>query len=223
MFELIVMRRYICLLPILIALASCHSNGNGNTAKTFCDTTCNSDSITFKEDVKFNPNVSISMKDCRPDTLTWVHEMMSMTRQVDLQAFMGQPLRLSKSAISCVFKDTSYAWLTFNDCITGRGYLLKLPFSKRGETIKSTGALNSFDPKFSLDKDLRAYTDRGNVFVVDVNTGKEAEMTFGKSYDIDFNNIHTGIDSINVTHKRIYVSLIDEGGKKVPLEKTIDL
>ncbi len=85
-----------------------------------------------------------------------------------------------------------------------------------------TGALNSFDPKFSVAPDLRAYTDRGSIYVIDINTGKEAMMTFKETYDIDFDKIHEVVDSVNVTNKRIYVALKKEG-KVVPIEKAIEL
>ena len=47
-------------------------------------------------------------------------------------------------------------------------------------------------------------------------------MTFKEEYKIDFNNIHQVIDSVNVSHDRIFVQLI-KNGEKVPLEKKISL
>ena len=135
---------------------------------------------------------------------------------------VDQDIRLNASAIECFIKDTSYAWLSFNDCITGRGFLYKLPFNKANNINKILGAINKFDPKFAVADDLRAYTDRGSIFVVDVNTGEEAMMTFKEYYDIDFNNIHEIVDSVNVTHKNIYVKLL-KNGQPVELQKAIDL
>jgi hypothetical protein len=147
---------------------------------------------------------------------------METSRMVPLQDLTNQEVRLNISAISCVIKDTSHAWLTFNDCITGRGYLFKLPFNKSTNITKISGALNRFDPKFVVDDILRAYTDRGSLFVININTGKDAVMTFKEAYDIDFNKIHEVVDSVNITPKRIFAKLLKEG-KEVPFEKAIDL
>ncbi len=203
-----------------VIFASC--NNSGSSAKTFCDTTCKSDSFRFKNSSNVVSSVTISVKNCAPDSVSWTHGGLSTARQVAIEDLTNQPVRLNASALSCVINDTSHAWLTFNDCITGRGYFFKLPFNKTNDVNKMTGALNSFDPKFSVAPDLRAYTDRGSIYVIDINTGKEAMMTFKETYDIDFNKIHEVVDSVNVTNKRIYVALKKEG-KVVPIEKVIDL
>jgi hypothetical protein len=209
------------LIAAALVFVAC-SNNSSNTAKTFCDTTCKSDSLNFKGTDRFASSVNISLKSCIPDSLTWTHGGMETSRQVPFTSLVNQEVRLNPSAIECFIKDTSYAWLSFNDCMTGRGFLFKLPFNKANNVTKLSGALNRFDPKFVVEKDLRAYTDRGSIFVVDVNTGKEAVMTFKETYDIDFNNIHQVVDSVNVTHKNIYVKLLKDG-KEVPFQKTIDL
>jgi len=197
-------------------------NNSGKTAKTFCDTTCKTDSFNYKGADRFESRVDISLKNCKPDSITWTHGGMTITRQLPFNDLTNQDVRLNPAAISCIIKDTSYAWLTFNDCITGRGFLVKLPFNKANNISKFTGALNSFDPKFSLEPDLRAYPDRGSMYVTDINSGNQEVMTFKESYDIDFNDLHQVVDSINVTHKRIYVKLL-KNGKEVPIEKAIDL
>jgi hypothetical protein len=197
-------------------------NNSGKTAKTFCDTTCKTDSFNYKGADRFESKVDISLKNCKPDSITWTHGGMAITRQLPFNDLTNQDVRLNPAAISCIIKDTSYAWLTFNDCITGRGFLVKLPFNKANNISKFTGALNSFDPKFSLEPDLRAYTDRGSIYVTDINSGNQEVMTFKETYDIDFNALHQVVDSINVTHKRIYVKLL-KNGKEVPIEKVIDL
>ena len=147
---------------------------------------------------------------------------MGSNRTLPVFELTDQDVRLNKDYISCVIKDTSYAWLTFNDCITGRGFLYKLPFNKKNNITKMKGALNSFDKKFAVDPDLRAYTDRGSIFVVNIQNGKEAMMTFKETYDIDFNKLHDVVDTINVTKSRIFVKL-KKNGQDVPLEKTVDL
>jgi hypothetical protein len=214
------MRIFLLLALASLAFTACNNHGK---AKTFCDTTCSNGDISFKGDEKFDQSLILSIKNCQPDTLSWTHGRAPSHKKIQLTEFLNQPLKLNQKNVSCGFQDTSMVWLAFNDCVTGRGYLLKLPYNQNKSIQKITSALNSFDPKFSVDPDLRAYTDRGNIYVADVHTGKEAEMTFKKEYDMDFNDIHKAIDTINVTKKRIYVKLIDKDGKEVPLEKNIDL
>ena len=85
-----------------------------------------------------------------------------------------------------------------------------------------SSAINSFDKKFVVPEDLRAYADYSTIYVEDINTGKQESMTFKEEYKIDFNDIHKVIDSVNVSHDRIFVQLI-KNGEKVPLEKKISL
>jgi hypothetical protein len=213
------MRIFILLPLAALFFASCNNNAKG---KTFCDTTCKSDPIKFTGDDQFNQSLQINIKNCNPDTVSWTHKGMYISRQIVLPSYVDQDVKLNASMVACAFQDTSIAWLTFNDCLTGRGYMLKLPFSKSNSIQKISGALNSFDPKFSVDKDLRAYTDRGNIYVVDVTNGKQAQMTFKEEYPIEFNKIHEVLDSINVTKERVYVKLLKEG-KEIPFEKKITL
>lgn len=202
-----------------LCLTSC--SNSSETGKTFCDTACKTDSLHFKGDHKLNPVVSIGLNACKADTLMWTHDLAG-SKMLSLRNDLGQDVFLSKSAIDCFFKDTSYAWLQFNDCKTGRGFLLKLPFSKAEERRKITAALTKFDPKFSIDPDLVAYTDRGSVFVENLQTGKKATMSFDKAYDIDFNKMHEMVDSAHITKDRIFVQMIRNGEKK-PYEKKVSL
>jgi tricorn protease-like protein len=163
------------------------------------------------------------MKNCRPDSVSWTYEGLESKRHALFSDYTPQEVRLNKSAIAVAFQDTSSVWISFNDCFTGRGYLVELPYRSGKSTIKTSAALNSFDKKFSVDPDLRAYTDRGNIFVVNVTNGKTAQMTFKENYaDMDFNDIHKTLDTINVTKSRIYVKLIKEG-QDVPIEKNVSL
>jgi hypothetical protein len=214
------MRSLLLFATASLLFASC--SNSGDTAKTFCDTACKSDSFNYVGNDRFESKVSISIKDCAPDSVSWTHGQMAIKRQVPMNDLVNQNIRINRSAISCVIKDTTHAWLTFNDCITGRGFLFKLPFNKMVNISKKLGALTSFDPKFSVEEDLRAYTDRGSIFVMNINTDKEAVMSFKETYDIDFNKIHDHVDSIHVTKKRIWVRL-KKDGKDVDLQKAIDL
>lgn len=210
------------LLATAASLLFISCNSKSDTAKPFCDTTCNSQALTFRGSARYGSSVHISMKGCGPDSLSWTHANMATSRQIPFTDLVNQDVRINTSAIDCFIKDTTYAWLSFNDCFTGRGYLFKLPFNKSNNITKLSGALNSFDPKFAVEEGLKAYTDRGSIFVVDLVTGKEAVMTFKETYDIDFNKIHEVVDSINVTHTNIYVKLL-KNGQEVPLQKSINL
>jgi hypothetical protein len=129
---------------------------------------------------------------------------------------------LNKEYVRCYIKDTAYAWLFFNDCATGRGFQLKLPFSKAANFgIKSSG-INNLDPKFAVDDNLVVNTDRGNIYVEDMVTGKKAMMTFGKATDIDYDAVHEVLDTVNVTSSRIWVKVKVDGAWK-ELEKNITL
>jgi hypothetical protein len=210
---------FFILAAAFLSLTSC--NNSSETGKTFCDTACKTDSLHFKGDHKLNPVVSIGLNACKADTLMWTHDLAG-SKMLSLRDDLGQDVFLSKSAIDCFFKDTSYAWLQFNDCKTGRGYLLKLPFSKAEERRKITAALTKFDPKFSIDPELVVYTDRGSVFVENLQTGKQAMLSFDKPYKIDFNKLHEMVDSIHVTKDRIFVQMLRDGTKK-PYEKKVSL
>ena len=207
---------------VLLFIASACSDKKGDAVATFCDTACNSDNIRFQGNHKLEPYVSISQKNCIADTLTWTHEALPSKRQMQMPSLLDNPVRINKEAVTCYFKDTSYAYLSFNDCVTGRGYLLKLPFSKQESISKISSAINSFDKKFVVPDDLRAYADYSTLYVVDINTGKKEQMTFKEQYKIDFNNIHDVIDSVNVSRNRMFV-LLKKDGQPVQIEKNITL
>ena len=215
------MRFLLLLLIIGFFLASCDNNGSSTTA-TFCDTACNNDSLKYSGEHKLRPRVTITVNNCTGDSITWTHDALPANRQMHMGTLLDNLVRLNKSAVSCFIKDTSYAWVAFNDCITGRGYLLQLPFDKKQSVRKMSSAINSFDKKFVVPDDLRAYADYSTIYVEDINTGKKEQMTFKEEYKINFNNIHEVIDSVNVSHDRIYVQLI-KNGEKLPLEKKIGL
>jgi hypothetical protein len=215
------MKNLIVLLITGITLVNC-TNNSSDTGKVFCDTTCKSDSFTFTGTHRLKPFVSISVNNCVADSLVWSHDALLNQQQVEMTSFLVKEVRLHESAIKCFIKDTSYAWLSFNDCITGRGYLMKLPFSKSESINKMSSALNSFDKKFVVPDDLRAYADYSTIYIVDINTGSKEQMSFKEEFDINFDRVHEVIDSVNISRNRIYVELIKDG-KKTPMEKTISL
>ena len=214
------MRIVLLLLPFSFFFASC--GNKAEQAQTFCDTTCASDTFKFNGDHKLKPRVEISVKNCIADSISWTHDYMPANRQMHMGTLLGNLVRINKSAISCFIKDTSYAWVAFNDCITGRGYLLQLPFDKKQSLRKMSSAINAFDKKFVVPDDLRAYADYSTIYVEDINTGKKEMMTFKEEYNIDFDKIHEVIDSVNISRSRLFVQLIKDGNK-LPLEKKISL
>jgi hypothetical protein len=216
------MRFLFSIITVSVLFASCSGNKQGASAQLLCDTTCNTDSFKFAGDHKLKPFVTISVNNCIADTLTFSHNAMPSSRQIHMGTYLGHLVRLNKSAISAYFKDTSYVWLTFNDCATGRGYLLQLPFNKKESIRKMSSAINSFDKKFVVPDDLRAYADYSTLYVEDIATGKTEKITFKEEYKIDWDNIHETIDSVNISHNRIFVQL-KKGGQNVPLEKNISL
>lgn len=200
--------------------ASCKSSGSG--PKTFCDTTCLKDSIKFTGDFKLQPYVYISANNCMADSVIWSYRGMGVNKKEAVSFFTGRAVHINKDYIRCVFNDTAYAWLMFNDCETGHGYLVKLPFNKTANIGRKSKAINSLDPKFSIAENMVAYTDPGNIFVEDMLTGKTAQMTFGKALEIDHDALHESIDSVNVTANRIWVKVkIDNEWKE--MEKKITL
>lgn len=210
-------------LLIFAASAFFVSCNDSSTAKTFCDTTCTSNEMTFNGDQQFNQVLTLKMTKCAGDSIMWTHGKTFIKKQIHLPEFLGKSIKMNKTAVRCAFQDTTKIWFSFNDCINGRGYLLKLPYSGNAGMEKITGALNSFDPKFSVDPDLRAYTDRGNLYVANVVTGKETSMTFKKEFDIDFDDIHKSVDSVNVTKQKMYIKLKDTDGSEKVFEKNIEL
>ena len=215
------MKFLILLFTLVLFLVSCDDKSSSSTA-TFCDTACNNDTLMYTGEHKLKPRVIISAKNCTGDSITWTHDALPANRQMHMGTLLDNLVRLNKSAVSFFIKDTSYAWIAFNDCNTGRGYLLHLPFDKKQTLRKMSSAINSFDKKFVVPDDLRAYADYSTIYVEDINTGKKEQMTFKEEYKINFNNIHEVIDSVNVSHDRIFVQLI-KNGEKLPLEKQINL
>jgi hypothetical protein len=211
------------ILIIVLVVTSFHCGNNKGTADaTFCDTACNSDTLRFEGDSKLHPYVSISQKNCIADTLTWTHDDLPSKRQMQMPGLLNNTVHVNRSAMNCYIRDTAYAYLSFNDCVSGRGYLLKLPFSKTENIAKISSALNAFDKKFVVPDDLRAYADRSTLYVVDVATDKKEQMTFKEQFPIDFDNVHEVIDSINVSRNHMFV-LLKKDGKEIPIEKKINL
>lgn len=187
-------------------VTSCKSSTSA-TPPVFCDTSCFNDSLRFTGTDKLAPYVILSPKNCEADTLAWSYKGMGKNKKMGLTDLLNKKLYLNKNYVRCYFKDADYAWLLFNDCSNGRGYSLKLPLKMEGTIERKSSNINSLDRKFSVSENLVAYTDRGNIFVEDMASGKKAMMTFGQNLDIDYDVMHDYIDSVNVTNSRIWVKV----------------
>jgi len=213
----------ISIAAMIILTATFGSCKSSSGPASFCDTSCLKDSVKFtNEEHPLKPYVYISAANCKADTLTWSFIDMGINRKMGLPDLVGTSVLLNKDNISCFIKDTSYAWLSFNDCSNGRGYLLKIPFNKKENIGRKSSAINKFDPKFSVAEGLVAYSDRGNIFAEEMTTGKTAMMTFGAKVDIDYDAIHETIDSVNITPTRLWAKVKLANEWKI-FEKNISL
>lgn len=209
--------------PLAIILIAIMITACGKKPKPFCAAPCLKDTVKFIEEAHpLRPYAYISAKDCKPDTLIWSYKGMGVNRKLDFTDAVKTEIQLDQNMIKCFIKDTSYIWLLFNDCSNGRGYFIKIPFDKKSDINRKGSALNNFDPKFNVAEGLVAYTDRGNIFVEDMATGKKAMMTFGKATDMDYDAIHEVLDSVHITSSRIWANVKMDNEWK-PFEKNITL
>lgn len=207
----------------VVLISSCGSSKSGDTAKTFCDTaSCFGDSMVFVGEHSLKPYVIISGNGCKADTITWSYKGEKTNRKVRIADIMKREIALNQDYLRCYIRDTAFAFVIFNDCISGRGYWLKLPFNKSADIGRKSGALNNFDRKFSIPDNIVAYTDRGNLFIEDITNGKTAMMSFGQDTGLDFDAIHETIDSVNITADRIWAK-VNLDGKWAVMEKKVQL
>lgn len=213
---------FIAVLSATIIAFSMGCKSGSSEPPTFCDTSCLKDTIKFVGDHQLAPYVYITASSCMSDSITWSYRGMGVNKKIDIEGTLKRPIHFQKGFVKCIFKDTAYAWLIFNDCATGRGYQVKLPFNKTADIDRRSGGINNTDPKFSITDGLVANTDRGNVFVEEISTGKKAQMTFGEDLGIEFDIIHEYIDSMNITPTRIWARVKIKNEWK-ELEKEITL
>ncbi len=206
---------------VAITAASVSSCGSGSSApKAFCDSACLKDTLKFTGTHKLKPIVFISAANCKPDTIIWSYDGMDNSRKTKFDIPTG--VIINKDFVRCLFNENKYAYILYNDCGTGRGFQIKLPYDKKENFIMKSSGINNMDKKFSVADNLVVNTDRGNIYVEDMNTGKKAMMTFGQKVDIDYDAIHEHVDSVNVTDTRIWVK-VKIGDKWEVKEKSIVL
>lgn len=204
-----------------LAFTSCKS-GPG-APSTFCDTAaCKGDTIRYEGKNALHSYLFISMNGCNPDSMSWGHDLMPESRTLKLSELADKEVKINPSFIRGYVNDTSYTWVLFNDCINGQGFAFKIPFAKGVPVFRKNSAINSLDPKYAVDESLVAHTDRGNIFVIDMKTGKEAMMTFGKRTELDYNKMHDVLDSVNITPTKIWAKVKIDGEWK-ELSKDIEL
>jgi hypothetical protein len=199
--------------------SSCSSSSG---PATFCDTACLKDSIKFTGAHELQPYVYLTASQCDADTITWSYSGLGTNRKLGIPDLLGAPVKVNKDFAKVIFNDTAYAWLLFNDCGSGRGYQVKLVFNKSGKMGTRSSGINNMDPKFSVADNIIAHTDRGNIIVEDALSGKTAMMTFGKRLEIDYNDIHAFIDSVNISASKIWAKVKIDGEWK-ELQKNITL
>lgn len=204
---------------ILAAATTGCKSSSADAPATFCDTACLTDTIRYTGDHKLAPFIYISTKNCKPENIIRGHKAMGSVLNT---GFGFENVNFNKDYIRIIADDTAAAYILFNDCLTGRGYQVKLPYNKTGTINKRSSGINSLDKKFAVAPNMIAYTDRGNIYVEETKTGKKAMMTFGQGLDIDYDAIHDHIDSVNVTADRIWVKVLIEK-KWTELEKKISL
>ncbi len=210
---------YLMSLALLSILIGCNSSAD-NSLKPICDTTCMLDTVVFRSQHIMEPYVKIISKDCNATSIFWSHTNTTNHRRIETKDYIKNSIRVNTKATNAFFKDTNYVWLTFNDCISSRGYALKLPYNKKDDLLCYSSALNSFDPKFSVEPGLICYSNYRYLYVEDVATGKAAKLELSITpLDINFNKIHDTFDSVHITRNRIFVQLKD----KAPLETSISL
>lgn len=199
---------------ILLLFAACKNSDKNSAQVSFCkDTTCLSETMKFESEAKDKPFVRISFKDCKIDTIHWEKSGLGVIKDIIFSEFIPNDVKPSKEAFSCTIIESKCAWVKFNDCATGRGYLIRLPFDKGGVTSKYTSAINNFDPEFKVADGLVAYYDNTFIYVEDMATGMEAKqlLTDIGVTDIDYNDVHSLIEKVDITKEKIYAKLNVKG------------
>ncbi|MBZ4190467.1 hypothetical protein [Niabella beijingensis] len=197
-------------------LASCGgAEGTAETAPTsFCnDSACITEPLRLGSPTPDKPFVTLSFKDCKIDSIHFDKAKAGKTDIVFSEFFEGSDVKPSKSLFGFDYGEGQSAWLKFNDCATGRGYLIKMPMTKEGTPTKYKSAVNSFDPKFKVADGLVSYYDNTFIYVEDIQTGKVAKtlLTDKGVKGVDHDNVHSFLDSVNISKDHIYAKIKYEG------------
>jgi hypothetical protein len=155
--------------------------------------------------------------------LFFTHKAMPSNRKIVFSQYTNKDVRINKNMFECILRDTNYFWFKFNDCNTGRGYLLKFAFDKKQSNRIITSAINSFDPKYKVEDGMIAYHDYNFVYAEHFETGKKAKVKLSdEKLPLDFDNTHAIIDSVNITRQKVYIKY-KKNGESTVIDQNITL
>ncbi|WP_157558234.1 hypothetical protein [Niabella aurantiaca] len=197
-------------------LASCGgSEGATETASSsFCtDSACITEPLRLGSPTPDKPSVTVSFKDCQIDSIFFDNGKLGNAKIGFADFFGGRSIKPGKALFGFAFGEGQGAWLKFNDCATGRGYLIKVPVGKGISPMKYFSAVNNFDPKFRVDEGLVSYYDNTFLYVEDISTGKIAKtlLTDTGVKGVDHDNVHSFLDSVNIRKDHLYAKIKYEG------------
>lgn len=204
-------------LVIAATLAACGGGETKTAAKTgsFCtDSACVTEPMRFGSPTPDKPYVTFTFKDCRIDSIHVFKGAKEGTVDIGFaDAFPNNNVKPGKSLINADIVDGVGVWIKVNDCPTGRGYLVKLPIGKTIQPAKYSSAINSVDPKFKVADGLVSYYDNTFLYVEDIQTGKVAKtlLTDKGVKGIDHDDVHSFIDSVNISKDHLYAKIKYEG------------
>ncbi|MGJ7032226.1 hypothetical protein [Niabella hirudinis] len=200
-------------ITLAVLLASCGGSSEGTTetaSSSFCtDSACIKEPLRLGSPTPDKPSVTVSFKDCQIDSILFDNGKAGNAKIGFTEFFQGRKIKPGKALFGYEFAEGQAAWLKFNDCGTGRGYLIKVPVGKGISPMKYFSAVNSFDPKFKVAEGLVSYYDNTFLYVQDVQTGKEAKtlLTDTGVKGVDHDNVHSFIDSVNISKDHLYAKI----------------
>ena len=106
-------------------------NSSAISPQTFCDTTCNNDTLKFTGSHSLQPYVFISFNGCNPDTLLWSYQGMGVNRKMGFTDLFNPGIKLNEFYIRCVFNDTSMPGFYSMTATTEGGITLKFLSTKQ--------------------------------------------------------------------------------------------
>ena len=200
------------LIILAATIASCGGeNKETVSAAPFCsDTSCIADPIITELG---KAKVQVVFNNCTIDSIHWTNNGAKAQQSIVFKEYIGREIKVSKEKIKVIVNDDKYAWLVANDCATGRGFVVKMPFTKEGTLGKYASALTNFDPKFKLEDGLVAYYDNTFIYVQDMATQKVAKTLLSDVgvRNINFDEAHSVVDSVNITKSNIFAILNIDG------------
>ena len=199
---------------LALALIGCGGGEKTETASnTFCkDSSCMAEPVTVTSDATGKPFINVSFKDCKIDSIRY-GKAKGAAGTIIFADYIQNEIKPTKDAFKVDIIDGKNGWIRFNDCVTARGYAIKIGFDDKGSIQKLTTAINNFDPKYKVADGLVAYYDNTFIYVQDMATDKKAQqlLTDVGVRNHDVNDPHSLIDSVNITKEKIYAKILFEG------------